>query len=90
MVKITQKRLNGLVINALMLGFQNKLQKIDSEIIIMAKKRIRFTKLKELCEKTHSFKLCKLFCKKLFTFICKSIAKNVKKFVQLSFFDKRN
>lgn len=28
-----------------MLGFQNKLQKIDSEIIIMAKK-IRFTKLK--------------------------------------------
>lgn len=40
MVKITQRRLNGLGINALMLGFQNKLQKIDSEIIIMAKKEL--------------------------------------------------
>ena len=38
--KSSPRRLNGLVINALMLGFQNKLQKIDSEIIIMAKKEL--------------------------------------------------
>ena len=32
--------LNGLVITALMLGIQNKLQKIDSKIIILAKKEL--------------------------------------------------